>query len=246
MSKKKRKFYSRHGVGAILSGLLCFGVTALAVFMLFLPAFGYSDSLGTVNYNVLDYALFGFRDFVPSLVEDKFDGFLRVFQAYDGDNPLYTIIVNYHNYLEMALSGLLIIAVLLAGFIAVLGVFWLLAGRLLMPKLSLTICWATVIFYGLAFGALFGYLYLYNLIASTLPDPVSPSFFTHPLIAVAGLFAMTLVMAIIYAAAFSNRKYKSRRQIREEREEAEEKERLKEEARARQEAQANASISDEN
>lgn len=209
MAKRKRKTYKRYSVNAFLSGFLCFGIAGLVVAILFTPMFAYKHgSDPVVIYNGLDYLLFGLRIVIPS--EGRFDSFLSYFQAYiDGGGSSYLLkpIAQFHAYIEIGFVAFFALAVVFAVIEAILGIFWIFTGRLLLPKSSKSLAWIITVFFWVSFGFFIGYLYIYAAIIKEVGEAVSFNLSINPFLFGGALVLVTIILSIIYTAGYKNRKF---------------------------------------
>lgn len=204
---KRRKTYRRYSPYAFITGLLCFGVTALIVTFFFVPCFGYEYGAETASFNGFDFLMFGIRKFVP--IGDRFDGFTQFFQRYideGGESYLLKPICQFHEYLEMVVVFFYAASIVLAVIEAILGLFWFITGRLIIPKSSKVLAWIVLVFVWVSIGLLIGYMYIYAEIIKALEEVVVLIIAEMPFILGTLLFLVTLAMSIIYAVAYKGRR----------------------------------------
>ena len=127
-------------------------------------------------------------------------------------NKFLGFVVQYHEYVEIALVGILAVAVLLAAITAIVGLVWILAGRVHVTKLASTLSKSVFFFYVLFVGLLFLYLFLCNEIfkggvggAKTIF--VAPFF---PFILAGGFLILMILLSITYSSAFKDRVFQPR------------------------------------
>lgn len=207
MAKRRRKTYRRYSPNAFITGLLCFAITALIVTFFFVPCFGYEYGAETASFNGFDFLIFGARKFIP--VGDRFDGFSQFFQRYvdeGGESYLLKPICQFHEYLEMFVVFFFAVAIILAVVEAILGLFWFITGRLVIPKSSKVLAWIILVFVWVSLGLLIGYMYIYAEVIKALGEVVVLVIAEMPFVLGTLLFLVTLAMTIIYVCAYKDRK----------------------------------------
>lgn len=208
MAKRKRKTYKRYSVTAFLSGFLCFVLTALIIASLFFTFFGYAHNTDPMTtFKGVDFLFFGLKLFIP--VGDRFNGFTSFFQQYvneGGASYLLKPIAQFHDYFDVAVVFFYALALVFALIEALLGLFWFITGRLILPKSSKVIAWITTVFYWVALGLFIGYLYIYKAIIDELGEYVVLNIAEMPFIIGTLMLFTTIAINIIYAAAYKNRR----------------------------------------
>ena len=214
MAKRKRKTYKRYSPLSFISGFLSLGIAALIVATFFFPVFGYVHASDpAVTFNGGDYALFGLKTFIH--VDDRFDNFLSLFETYASSGASYLLkpIAQFHQYIEIGVVAFFLFAVVFAAIEALLGVFWIITGRLVAPSASKVFGWLTTVFFWVSIGLLYAYLYAYSEIIKELGESVSLMLALNPIFIGVGLFVLTLILTIIYVAGYKNRRFKKREKI---------------------------------
>ena len=214
MAKRKRKTYKRYSPLSFISGFLCLGIAALIVATFFFPVFGYVHASDPViTFNGGDYALFGLKTFIR--VDDRFDNFLSLFETYASSGASYLLkpIAQFHQYIEIGVVAFFLFAVVFAAIEALLGVFWIITGRLVAPSASKVFGWLTTVFFWVSIGLLYAYLYAYSEIIKELGESVSLMLALNPIFIGVGLFVLTLILTIIYVAGYKNRRFVKREKV---------------------------------
>ena len=208
MAKRKRKTYRRYSFTAFLSGFLCFVITGLIIASFFFPFFGYAHGSDPItNFNGMDFLFFGIKAFIP--VDGRFDGFVSFFQRYvdeGGASYLLKPIAMFHDYFEVGVVFFFACSIVFAVVEAILGLFWFITGRLILPKASKVFAWLTTVFFWLSIGLLIGYLYIYKAIIEEIGEYVVFSIPEIPFIFGTLLLFATIAITIVYATAYKNRK----------------------------------------
>ena len=219
MAGKKNRFssvriYRRYSFGAFLTGLCSLGIAGVFAVFALMPFMSFTQGDEVVARTGLEFIYFGIRDFAPSLYDHKLDGFLEAFNFYlesDANNQLLAIISSIHTYIEYALIGVLAVSVLFAAIVAILGLFWILAGRIHHPKATLNLSIVVLVFYAIFIGLTYLYLFFYGEIIKALETEVSTSLNLLPVIMIAALLGLVIIMGITHAAAFKNRVFASKK-----------------------------------
>lgn len=214
MASQRTKFssvrvYRRWCLGAILSGLASLGIAAVFAAVLLLPLFSLTVGEEVLNRTGLDFVYFGLRDFVPNLYDKKLDDFLAVFDLYKEsglENQLLMTISNIHNYIELGLMGVFAVATVFAAIIGILGLFWILTGRIHYPKSAFTLSKFALIFYALFIGLLYLYFFFYQeLIKGLEMEGVTTQINILPVIFIAVLLGLVIVLGVTHSIAFKDR-----------------------------------------
>lgn len=214
MASPRTKFssvrvYRRWCLGAFISGLASLGIAAVFAAVIFLPLFSYTVGEEVLNRTGLDFAYFGLRDFVPSLYDKKLDDFLLVFDLYKDsgvENQLLMTICNIHNYIELGLMGVLAAATVFAAIIGILGLFWILAGRIHYPKSAFTLSKFAIIFYAIFVGLFYLYLFFYQELVKGLElEDVTTQIDILPVIFIAVLLGLVIMLGVTHSLAFKDR-----------------------------------------
>ena len=207
------KVYKRYCFGAIFSGLLAIGLLGLFAVLAFFPLFAFSkvgESESLING--LDFIFYGIRKFYGALDTHKLDAFAESLATYDMSNKFLGFVVQYHEYVEIALVGILAVAVLLAAIAAIVGLFWILLGRVHVTKLVSTLSKTIFFFYVLFVGLLFLYLFLCNEIFKAGVGGARTMFVApfFPFLLAGGFLILMILLAITYSSAFKDRVFQPR------------------------------------
>ena len=214
MSKKhSKKTYRRFSIGTQITGIFCLLIAGCFVAFALLPVFSFArEGAPLLDFRGLEYADFGFRAFpIPYL--DTFDISweepLSYFQAYldsGGDNATLKFFCQFHGIFEMVISGLLGVALVFAVFELLVGIIWLINGKLALPRTSRVFAWFIFVFFLLSLGLFVAYLYFYGEILKASPDVVIVSIYIWPILELAGVFVSAIIISIIHSACFKGRK----------------------------------------
>ena len=237
------RVYRRYCFGAIFSGLLSLGVAgAIAVLLLFPLVAFVQEGSDPALLTGLQFIMYSLRnlpglklDNLPELLNyNSFLPFNDYLAAYDGTNQMLAIIKTIYPYLEYALLAFLAIAVIFAVVVAILGLFFIFAGRNHNPKMAYgftkTIFVFTLIFLALTFLYFF---FCFEIIKAVI-DAGAPqaelvvfgirlkqfSFaqFPYPLVILGALLVLMIALGVTYNAAFKNKVFASRKKSNKEQE----------------------------
>lgn len=211
------RVYRRYCFGAIFSGLLSMGATALFVMFMISPMIGFKGPDGITTVNGLQYVLYSLRTFfkidnLPDILNyDKFIVFEDYMKAYADSNQLLGTIKNIFPYIEVALMALLAVVVIIMVILGIVGLVFVIAGRIHNPRSPASMATASFFIFMFFLGLLFLYLFfaqqMINSVVAAGADPAVVSFNLLNFGYLGGLFILMLALNITYGAAFKNRVY---------------------------------------
>ena len=206
------KAYYRYSFGAIFSGLLCLALLGTFAVLAFFPLFSFTpEGENEVMVNGLTFVFYGLRKFLPDLYKGELAGFENCLAAYGDTNQFLVFLAKFHEYVEWGLVGFLAVALLLAAIVGIIGVFWILLGRIHFNKAPASISKAVLTFYILFIGLLFLYMFFANEIIKGGSGNAKVSF-THliPFILIGAQLVIVIALSITYSMAFKDRVFAKR------------------------------------
>ena len=213
MSSKRKKTYRRFSFGTQLTGIFCILIAACFVAFALLPVFSYAkEGYPALDFKGLDYVNLGLKQYpIPYLdtFDDNMTEFLSYFQAYideGGDNATLRFLCQFHPTIELVISGFLAAAVVFAVFELIVGLIWLVNGKLALPRTSRVLAWFIFIFFFLSFGLFMAYLYFYGQVLKISPETVLINVYYWPIAELAGVFVLAICISITHSVCFKGRK----------------------------------------
>lgn len=213
MATKRKKTYRRFSFGTQLTGIFCILLAACFVAFAFLPIFSYAkEGYPALDYKGFDYVNLGLKQYpIPYLdtFDDNLTEFLSYFQMYidnGGDNATLKFLCQFHPFVELAISVLLATAVVFAVFELIVGLIWLVNGKLALPRTSRVLAWFTFVFFLLSFGLFMAYLYFYGQILKISPETILINVYYWPIAELAGVFVLAICISITHSVCFKGRK----------------------------------------
>ena len=113
------KVYRRYGFGAIFSGLCSLGILAMFAILAFFPLFFFKTESNPEGSLIsgLDFVFYGIRKFYAALDTHKLDAFAESLSTYGDNNQFLKYVVQFREYIEIGLVGILAIAVIMAAIV---------------------------------------------------------------------------------------------------------------------------------
>lgn len=242
MGKKTYKTYHRFTFASFFTGLLCFAFFAVFALFLFMPAI----NVGGTEYTGLqvfltglngklptgDFTLKSLLTFLPAEWMDAIETapletseIASIFETGKSENIVFSILAPFHGILEIAYSVLFSLSILVGAVVAILGLFWIVTGRLLAPKASLIVARFSHTLLDLGIGVFFFYCFLLNDLAGASTEVMMTMF---PWVCFGAQIACTILMHITWRLSYRHREFDPHRKGYEEKQEK--KERAKNEA----------------
>ena len=157
------RVYRRYCFGAFFSGFLALCVAGVIVAFLMLNAFDFNvegnDPIHITGLQFILYALRATPIKVEAIYTDQLTPLSDYVGAYNGANQLLGVIKNIQPYLEYLLAAMFVLAALFALITAILGLVFILAGRLRDPKATASLTTTTLVFF--LIGSVFTLLYFF-------------------------------------------------------------------------------------
>lgn len=214
------RVYRRYCFGAIFSGLLSLCVAAVFVGFYLLNAFDFVVEGGErISITGLQFVLYSLRATplkLPQFYVDQLKPMTDYITAYSGSNQLLGTIKTIHPYIEYVLAALILISTIFALITGILGLVWILAGRLRDPKATSSLTTTSLIFFLIALSLTALYFFFVSEIikdvvaggaanavfgcTSIVPLPIP-----IPVIFAAALLVLAIALGITYSAAFKNK-----------------------------------------
>ena len=209
------KVYRRYGFGAIFSGLCSLGILAMFAILAFFPLFFFKTESNPEGSLIsgLDFVFYGIRKFYAALDTHKLDAFAESLSTYGDNNQFLKYVVQFREYIEIGLVGILAIAVIMAAIVGIVGLFWILLGRIHFTKTAASLSKSILFFYILFVGLTFLYLFLANEVFKGGTGGAHATFVMpfFPFVVAGGLLVLTIMVNVTYSACFKDRVFAPRK-----------------------------------
>ena len=212
---KEMKTYHSHGGGSFVMGFLClFFVGTYALFAL-MPIF----TVNGTDYRGLDFLTIGWTNIQNFVFQDVELGFLDtswvadfvdLFSDAKTDNIVVNIFANFNWIVSLVSTVAILASAILAVFVLLLGLAWLIRGRIFLPKFTRRFAgWAHGLF-DTGIAALYGYIFLLSEILKARDDGSSAVLGVLAYVVLGAQVAIMILIGITYRLCFKNRVYEKR------------------------------------
>ena len=212
---KEMKTYHSHGGGSFMMGFLClFFVGTYALFAL-LPIF----TVNGVDYRGLDFLTIGWTNIQQFVFQDVELGFLdtswvpdfvELFSDAHSENFVVNILANFNWIVSLVSSVAILLSAVVAVFVLLLGLAWLIRGRIWLPKFTKRFAgWAHGLF-DTGIAALYGYIFLLSEVLKAREDDSSAVLGVLAYVILVAQVVIMVLIGITYRLAFKNRVYEKR------------------------------------
>lgn len=216
MAKKSRrgvKTYRPYGPMVFLYALLALAVVACLGGFAFLPMFTfYQEGEAPIIFKGYEFILFTIRRFFGDTIssignlKNNIDAFLAFFTASTPeaapDNQLLKIIFNTHEYIELAIGGVIALAGVWALVLVLLSLGFMIFGQSPHTKSLDIFAWLTFWFFAVGLGLSYMYFFFYQQI---IADRATINLSLQVVFVIGAMFAACLGVLIIYVTSFKNR-----------------------------------------
>lgn len=213
MGKKTYKTYHRYSGGAFFTGFLCLAFFAVFGLFLFMPALTIDDTIFS-GFNIVvmgggSYVKdMGFlSEPIVAIIDDTLiytEPVKAVIETGTTENILFGIIAPFHWILEIAFSACFALSIIIGLFVAILGIFWLITGRLLLPKSSLVLARFSHSLFDIGVGLFYFYLVILTDFAK---DTHTITMDIFPWVTFGVQIAITILMHITWRISFRHREF---------------------------------------
>lgn len=217
---KEMQTYHSHSGGAFMMGFLClFFVGSYALFLL-LPIFSVTVGGELTNYTGLDFIIVGGGNYIkqfliPDLDMTMADDLTSLFNDAKTENIVVNILANFHWIFSLVSAAAFAISMVLAVFVLLLGLAWLIRGRIFLPKFTKRFAvWAHSLF-DTGIGALYAYIYFLSEIQKARGDDNSAVLGIMGYVVLGVQVAITIMIGLTYRFCFKNRVYEPKEKNKE-------------------------------
>ena len=218
---KEMKTYHAHGGGSFMMGFLClFFVGTYALFAL-MPLFSVSVAGNVTEYTGLDFVIVGGGSYIkqyliPDLDMTKADALSSLFSDAKTDNIVVNILANFHWIFSLVSAAAIILSAAIAVFVLLLGLAWILRGRIQFPKFTRRFAgWAHGLF-DTGIGALYAYIYFLSEIQKARGDGNSAVLGVMGYVVLGAQVVIMILIGITYRLCFKNRVYEKKTKVKDE------------------------------
>ena len=208
---KEMKTYHSHGGGSFMMGFLClFFVGTYALFAL-MPIFTAND----VEYTGLDFIITGGGTYIQQFLGleldmSKADQLTALFNDAHAENFIVNILANFHWIISLVSAAAIALSAVLAVFVLLLGLAWIIRGRIWLPKFTKRFAgWAHGLF-DTGIAALYGYIFLLSEVLKAKDDGSSAVLGVLAYVVLGAQVVITILIGITYRLCFKNRVYEKR------------------------------------
>ena len=206
MAKKTRRgvrTYKPYGLAVFLYALFSLAVVGCLAAFAVLPMFSFQqEGEPTIIFKGYEFIIFSVRRFFSSLAQPKFDTFVSYFASATPDNQLLIVIAKTHEYIELAIGGIMGVAMVWALILALLSAGFMIVGQSKHPKSLDVFAWLTFWFFAVGIGLSYMYFFFYQQI---IGEGVVINL-SLPLLGILGvMFVICIVIFITYKANFKDR-----------------------------------------
>lgn len=209
---KEMKTYHSHSGGAFMMGFLCLLFVGSYALFLLLPIFNVSVAGEVTDYTGLDFIVVGGGNYIkqfliPDLDMTKADALTELFNDAKTENIVVNILANFHWIFSLVSAAAFALSMVLAVFVLLLGLAWLIRGRIWLPKFTKRFAgWAHALF-DTGIGALYAYIYFLSEIQKARGDGNSATLGIMGYIVLGVQIAITILIGLTYRFSFKNRVY---------------------------------------
>ena len=215
------KTYHAHGGGSFMMGFLClFFVGTYALFAL-MPLFSVSVAGNVTEYTGLDFVIVGGGSYIkqyliPDLDMTKADALSSLFSDAKTDNIVVNILANFHWIFSLVSAAAIILSAAIAVFVLLLGLAWILRGRIQFPKFTRRFAgWAHGLF-DTGIGALYAYIYFLSEIQKARGDGNAAVLGVMGYVVLGAQVVIMILIGITYRLCFKNRVYEKKTKVKDE------------------------------
>lgn len=208
------KTYHSHGAGSFIMGFLCLAFVGTYALFVFLPIF----NVNGVDYNGLEFLTIGWTNIQQFVFQDVDIGldtswveeFTALFSDAHAENFIINILANFHWIVSLVSTVALLLSAVIAVFVLLLGLAWIIRGRIWLPKFTKRFAgWAHGLF-DTGIAALYGYIFLLSEVLKAKDDGSSAALGVLAYVVLGAQVVIAILIGITYRLAFKNRVYEKR------------------------------------
>ena len=217
--KKTVKSYYAHQGSAFIMGIFSLLFAGSFALLFFFPAFSLTtNSGGTVDYMGYEMFLLGaaavpeVRGVFPAEISfDNADVILNLMNAYEGNNFIFSTFKGFHNWVALGISAIGVLGLLLAVFVAILGLVWFIRGRTIIPKSVIIVGHWSNGLYDACVGLLYAYLFIFTEMGKEGSEGANAAMAIYPFVILGIHTVVFIVLRITHHFAYKNRVFEKKK-----------------------------------
>ena len=215
------KTYHAHSGGSFMMGFLClFFVGTYALFAL-MPLFSVEVAGEVTEYTGLDFIIVGGGNYIkqyllPDLDMTKADYLTSLFNDAKTENIVVNILANFHWIFSLVSAAAIALSAVVAVFVLLLGLAWILRGRVIAPKFTKRFATWAHGFFDTGIGALYAYIYFLSEIQKARGDGYAATLGVMGYVVLGAQVVIAILIGITYRLCFKNRVYEKKEKKKDE------------------------------
>ena len=224
MGKKEMKTYHSHQGSAFVMGFMCLLFVATYALFLFMPAFEVLSEGEVYTYTGFDFLVIGAGTYIQMVIPDIDISIAdQVVAFFNGTAPKENIVVGllsgFNGIFSLVASILYGLSMVLGVFLLLLGLVWIIRGRITFPKFTGRFAvWAHSAF-DAGFGVMFFYVYMMSEMLKAANEENVAVVAVMPYVVLGVQIAIHIIIRITHSLAYKNRVYEKKRTEKDEYEE---------------------------
>ena len=218
---KEMKTYHAHGGGSFVMGFLCLLFVGTYALFALMPIFTVTVAGEVTDYTGLDYIFVGGGTYIqqfllPDLDLEKATYLTELFKDPAAENFVINILANFHWIFSLVSAVAIAASAVLAVFVLLIGLAWLIRGRIQFPKFTRRfVGWAHGLF-DTGIGALYAYIYFLSEIQKGRGEDYSAMIGVLGYVVLGIQVAIAILIGITYRICFKNRVYEKKEKNKDE------------------------------
>ena len=212
---KEVKTYHAHSGGSFMMGFLCLFFVGTYALFAFMPLFNVSVMGDVTDYTGLDFIIVGGGQYIqqylfPDLDMSKADYLTALFSDASTENIVVNILSGFHWVFSLVSAAAILLSAIVAIFVLLLGLAWLIRGRIFVPKFTRRFAgWAHGLF-DTGIGVLYAYVYFLSEIQKARGDGNSATLGVMGYVVLGAQVVIAILIGITYRLCFKNRVYEKK------------------------------------
>lgn len=218
------KTYHSHQGSAFIMGIMSLLFAGTYALFLFMPAFEVMIDGEIFSYTGFDFLVVGGGQYIQMIYPDLDMTVVdQVLAYFEGSAPSENIAVNLlssFNYIfSLIASVLMALGLVLAVFLVILGLAWIIRGRITFPKFTGRFAVWSHSAFDAGFGVMFFYIYMMNEILKNGNENSGAAIAMMTYVVLGAQIALHIIIRITHRLAYKNRVYEKRKTEKDEYEE---------------------------
>ena len=214
------KTYHAHSGGSFMMGILCLLFVGTYALFALMPIFTVTVGGSATEYNGLNFIIIGGGTYIQQVIPSLDIGWISevtdLFKNPEAENFVINILVNFHWIFSLVSAAAFVLSALLAVFVLLLGLAWIIRGRIWLPKFTKRFAgWAHGLF-DTGIGALYAYVYFLNEVQKPRGDSAILGVMGY--VVLGAQVVIAILIGITYRMCFKNRVYEKKEKKKDEEE----------------------------